>query len=217
MVSVKDVLNKIKSVVRGMMDEVAKLLDSISNGFIEPWHITLVSLVGHVVILFALAEGMFTEAALLIAGFGLMDALDGAVARFQGTASLSGMLLDSTTDRIKEALIFAGLAFWFAENDQSLGALYAVLALGMSVSVSYVKAKGEVALLESADKTNRKKSDVNREFEDGIFGYEVRMFVLIVSLLLSEPMWGVGAVLLGSTLTFMTRFNSIVNRLHDKN
>ncbi len=214
MVSVKDILDKIKSTIRGMMDEVAKLLDFVSNGFIEAWHISMLSLLGHVVILFALTEDMLIEAGILLIGFGLLDALDGAVARHQGTTGFKGMLLDSTTDRIKESLLYAGIAYWFANHGDPLGALYATLALGLSISVSYVKAKGEVALAEANAK--RKKADINREFEDGIFGYEVRMFVLIVAFFTGQLLWGVLVVAIGSMATYLIRFSSILARLNDK-
>ena len=211
----KDIIDKIKSVVRGMMDEVAKLLDFISNGFIEAWHITILSVIGHVVAMLALVDGRLGNAALLIAGFALLDALDGAVARFQKTSSMRGMLLDSTTDRIKETLIYGGLAYYFAEINEPLGSLYAVLALGMSMSVSYVKAKGE-SVLATLPKDKHKKQDLNREFEDGIFGYEVRMFIIVVALAIGEPLWGVLIVLGGATMTYVTRFNSVSERIHDK-
>lgn len=214
MVSVKDLIEKIKSTIRGIMYEVAKLLDALTGGFIRPWHVTLLSLAGHILIMLALAEGLFGNSAILLIGFGLMDALDGAVAKFQGRASLNGMLLDSTTDRLKEMLIFAGLAFYFADSGDPVGALYSVLALGFSFSVSYVRAKGEAAMLEH--KLTRKKSDFNREFEDGIFGYEVRMAILVVALAFGEPLYGVLAVAAGALTTFIRRFGSVSKRLNDQ-
>ena len=213
----KEVIEKVKSAVRGVMYELAKLLDMLTNGFIRPWHVTLVSLLGHVIVLLALTEGLFMEAAVLLAGFGLLDALDGAIARYQGSESPQGMLLDATTDRLKETLVFAGLAYYFVVEAQPIGALYAVLALGMSISVSYVKAKGEVALLQrSLDKNSKAINNINRELEFGIFGYEIRMLVLVVAFALSQPYYGVLVVAGGATLTFLLRFEEIVRRLNGK-
>jgi len=213
----KSAIEKIKTVIRGIMSEVAKLLDMMTNGFIRPWHVSAVSFFGHVVVLLALSEAMFTEAAVLLIGFGLLDALDGAVARHQGSASTRGMLLDSTSDRLKEALIYAGLAYYFATITSPLGALYSALALGLSVSVSYVKAKGEVSLLEQAQAKDKKIKNINREFGAGIFSYEVRMFVLVVALLAHQPLYGVLVVAGGSLLTFAARFHEVATRLDDKN
>jgi phosphatidylglycerophosphate synthase len=211
----KSVIEKVKTVVRGIMYELAKLLDYITNGFIRAWHVTLISLVGHIFVMLAITEGLFVDAAILLIGFGLMDALDGAVAKYQGNASTTGMLLDSTTDRLKEMLIYAGFAYYFATLNDELGALYAVIALGISMSVSYVKSKGEVALLSEAKKT--KKKDINRELESGLFGYEVRMFILVIALFANEPFIGILVVTAGAILTFMTRFHDVVSRLNDKN
>lgn len=198
------------------MFEVAKLLDMISNGFIEAWHVTLVSFVGHIVVLLALVDGRLGNAALLITGFGLLDALDGAVAKLHKTANLKGMLLDSTSDRFKEALVFAGLAYYFSSNGQSVEVLYTVLALGMSFLVSYIRSKGEVALAVRRTQADSMK-DINREIEDGIFGYEVRTFIIIVALAIGQPFWGVVAVLAGATFTALRRFNAILKRLEPKN
>ena len=216
MLPVKTLIEKVKSVVRGIMYEVAKLLDLLTNGFIRAWHITLLSLLGHGVILLALVEADFINAAILLIGFGLMDALDALLARYQGTESLIGMLLDSTTDRLKETLIYAGLAYYFVIVNQPLGALYSLVALGLSISVSYIKAKGEVALLEQAQAGGKRVKNINRQLEVGIFGYEVRMLVLAVSFAVSQPYYGVIAVAAGSLLTLLIRSDEITKRINDK-
>lgn len=205
-------IEKIKAAVRGIMFELAKLLDSITGGYVRAWHITLLSFAGHIFVLLALSQGMLVNAAILLIGFGILDALDGAIAKYQGTSSLTGMLLDSTSDRLKETLVFAGLAYYFASQNELYSVAYSVVALGLSFAVSYVKAKGETAWLEGRTK-KATRNDVNREFEDGIFGYEIRMLVLAVSLVVGLPEIGVIVVASGALLTFMTRFNAIVTRL----
>lgn len=208
----KQFIDKIKAVVRGMMFELAKLLDTLTGGLIRASYISFISLAGHIVILLAITEARFTNAAILLLGFGLMDALDGAIAKYQGRESDFGMLLDATSDRLKEALIYGGLAFYFAEQQDQVGALYAVFALGASFAVSYVKAKGEVALLERKSKTKTSKP-INREFEFGIFGYEIRMFILFIGFLAGEPFIALLIVTAGATLTFVERFMGILNKL----
>lgn len=205
-------IEKIKQAIRGMMFELAKLLDMLTNGFIRAWHVTALSLVGHVFVLLAFTEGLLVDGAILLAGFALLDALDGAIARYQGTESTAGMLLDASTDRLKEMLVFAGLAYYFAVQSEPVGVLYAVLALGFSFAVSYIKAKGEATLMRQTQ-SQKTRANINREFETGIFGYEVRMAVLVVALLASQPLLGCMLVVIGSVLTFMARFNDIVHRL----
>jgi archaetidylinositol phosphate synthase len=65
---------------------------------------------------------------LLISGF--FDIVDGSVARVTKQASKKGAFLDSSFDKISEVVIFAGIA---------LGGL----ALGISILVSYTRARAE--------------------------------------------------------------------------
>jgi CDP-diacylglycerol--glycerol-3-phosphate 3-phosphatidyltransferase len=204
-------IDKIKTFVRGVMFELAKILDQLTNGMIRPNHVTIISLLGHVILMLALIQGRFPEAAILLLGFGLLDSLDGAIAKYQHSESANGMLLDASTDRIKEALIYAGLAYYFAELTDPIGSLYTVLALGASFAVSYVKSKGEVAMLESPSKQTKKS--INREFEFGIFGYEIRMFVLFIGFLAGEPFIAVLLVTAGASLTFIERYITILKSI----
>jgi CDP-diacylglycerol--glycerol-3-phosphate 3-phosphatidyltransferase len=71
---------------------------------------------------------------------GIMDPLDGTVARLTGKASRSGALFDSTMDRYAEFFVFFGFLVFF----RSGWIFYIVmLALMGSLMVSYVKARGE--------------------------------------------------------------------------
>ncbi len=78
----------------------------------------------------------FAAIALLIAG--IFDMLDGSVARASNKISKAGSLSDSTVDRIAEIAIFSGIAF----GGEASPALVAA-ALGASLLVSYLRAKGE--------------------------------------------------------------------------
>lgn len=73
---------------------------------------------------------------LLISGF--FDMIDGSVARATGKTSRKGAFLDSTFDKIAESLIFVGLAAGGLANP-----VWAMLALAMSLLVSYTRARAE--------------------------------------------------------------------------
>ncbi|HOD36924.1 MAG TPA: CDP-alcohol phosphatidyltransferase family protein [Syntrophales bacterium] len=89
-------------------------------------------------ILFALGEIFWGGIVLWLSG--IMDPLDGTVARLTGKASRSGALFDSTMDRYAEFFIFFGFLVYF----RSGWMFYVVmLALMGSLMVSYVKARGE--------------------------------------------------------------------------
>ena len=92
MVPVKSMIEKVKSAVRGIMFEVAKLLDELSNGFIKPNHVTFLSLAGHVFILLAITQEQFVEAAVMLIGFGLLDRIDICIDR-EGVISLQSLKL----------------------------------------------------------------------------------------------------------------------------
>ncbi|CCC80843.1 CDP-alcohol phosphatidyltransferase family protein [Thermoproteus tenax] len=73
---------------------------------------------------------------IFIAAVGILDAIDGAVARAKGTAGRRGALLDSSLDRYADAAILLYFAQW-----APLWVLYA--ALVGTFLISYVRARAE--------------------------------------------------------------------------
>ncbi len=88
----------------------------------------------------AIAVGWMTLGGVLFVASGICDFLDGRVARHQGTAGPRGALLDSVIDRYVEAIVFAGLA-WYYRGTWVLAVVLAATA-GSSL-VPYVRARGE--------------------------------------------------------------------------
>lgn len=79
------------------------------------------------------------------------DVIDGAVARRGGTATVFGSFLDSTLDRVADALLFGGLA-WFFAADATHGSLWmvgvALVALSAVQITSYTRAKADALGVE---------------------------------------------------------------------
>lgn len=73
---------------------------------------------------------------LLISGF--FDVIDGSVARITKQTSKKGAFLDSSFDKISEVVIFAGIAIGNLASP-----FWCLLALGMSLLVSYTRARAE--------------------------------------------------------------------------
>jgi archaetidylinositol phosphate synthase len=73
---------------------------------------------------------------LLISGF--FDIVDGSVARVTKQASKKGAFLDSSFDKISEVVIFAGIALGGLADP-----LWCLVALGISILVSYTRARAE--------------------------------------------------------------------------
>lgn len=78
---------------------------------------------------------------LLISGF--FDIVDGCVARVTKQTSKKGAYLDSVFDKISESIIFIGLAIGGLANP-----VISLIALSISLLVSYTRAKSEVVGVE---------------------------------------------------------------------
>ena len=80
---------------------------------------------------------------------GLLDLVDGSLARRTGKSTPFGSFLDSTLDRMSEGVIFAAIAYRLAiDQDVNLqmrgvNVALVVLALLGSVTVSYTRARAE--------------------------------------------------------------------------
>jgi phosphatidylglycerophosphate synthase/putative flippase GtrA len=88
----------------------------------------------------ATAGGRFALGGWLFIMAGVLDFIDGRVARTTGRSSPSGAALDSVLDRYVESALIAGLA-WYYRHDWVLAAC--LLALTGSLLVPYVRARGE--------------------------------------------------------------------------
>jgi CDP-diacylglycerol---glycerol-3-phosphate 3-phosphatidyltransferase len=87
--------------------------------------------------------GDFLVAVGLIIVGGLMDTLDGHVAKVAGTASGRGAFFDSVSDRVGDSMIFIGLAWYFVRVHDANAALLPIGILALANLVSYERAKAE--------------------------------------------------------------------------
>lgn len=150
-------------------------------------------------------------AAGLLIVFGLFDILDGGLATVQGTASARGMLLDASTDRMKEVLLYSGAAYALVTSAHPKTAVWAVAACGASVCVSYVKAKGEAAVAASSKKIPH--AVLNRMFSDGLVTFDVRVAILVAGLLFDQLYWAVAVIAVAATCTAFQRLSIISKQL----
>jgi CDP-diacylglycerol---glycerol-3-phosphate 3-phosphatidyltransferase len=73
---------------------------------------------------------------------GVSDLLDGAIARGSGQASPRGAFFDSVADRVSDALLLGGCAWWLAGESAHLPVLAFAVA-GFSMVISYERARAE--------------------------------------------------------------------------
>lgn len=90
----------------------------------------------------ALAAGRFALGGWLYIFSGILDVLDGRLARSTGKATASGAALDSILDRYADAAVLVGLS-WFYRDSWVLMA--ALIALVGSSLVPYIRAKAEAS------------------------------------------------------------------------
>jgi CDP-diacylglycerol---glycerol-3-phosphate 3-phosphatidyltransferase len=91
----------------------------------------------------AVALGAFPLAAALVVASGACDVLDGVIARATGTVTRYGALLDSTVDRLADAMPLLGLSVFYSGHGLSLSVSVPVLAILGAFTVSYVRARAE--------------------------------------------------------------------------
>lgn len=105
----------------------------------------------------------------LVAGF--FDMLDGALARVTNRVTRFGGILDSTLDRLSDAVLLLGLLFVFSREQQVAESLLVGVTLLGSLMVSYLRAKIE---------------SMGIECRVGLFTRPERAIILALGLLLSR-------------------------------
>ncbi len=124
---------------------LAPFLDSIASGLskarLTPTVITIVGLVVTIIGAVFIANELYAVGAGVAGAGALLDALDGPLARLQGTASIRGAFIDTMSDRFGEVAIWGGLAFSLQTDGTLL--LLCLLSLALSLLTPYVRAKAE--------------------------------------------------------------------------
>ena len=104
--------------------------------------LTVVGLVFSVVTALLIANGNLRWAVLGLIASGFVDLLDGAVARRSGQASPRGAFFDSVTDRVSDAVVLGGVA-WYLAGESPYLSMLAFAAAALSMLVSYERARAE--------------------------------------------------------------------------
>ncbi len=142
-----------------------------------------------------LGAGIIASGELLLGGavaaFGVaLDALDGPLARHQGTVSDKGAFLDTMSDRFGEIAVWVGLAVVLSDQHRLL--VLCVVGLAFSLLVPYVRSKAELAGLEG---------------QGGWMGRAERMILILTGVMIvgmgvemMEPLLWIFVVLTGFTV-----------------
>lgn len=119
---------------------VSKYLDPICEKInINPNIITLTGLILAIISGYLFYKHQLILACILLLISGLLDMIDGSIARNTNSVTKFGGFLDSTTDRISDAAIIIGIV-----GGGYTSWIVGILAVHASLTVSYVRARSEV-------------------------------------------------------------------------
>jgi CDP-diacylglycerol--glycerol-3-phosphate 3-phosphatidyltransferase len=110
---------------------------------LTPDHLTIVGLVVGAAAAVAVGAGRLRWGLVLVIAAALPDLLDGALAKASNSSSQRGAFFDSTVDRITDALLLGGIAYYFAETEDPRLAVLPFAVSAVSSVISYQRAKAE--------------------------------------------------------------------------
>lgn len=113
----------------------------------------------------------FLAAGVVVLVAGTFDMLDGALARLTNRVSRFGGILDSTLDRLSEAVVLLALLAVYAREQHVAGSLLVGVTLLLSLMVSYIRARIE---------------GMGIECKAGFFTRTERVVVMALGLLLNQ-------------------------------
>ncbi len=126
---------------------VDRAVKPIGNGLrrtgLTPDHLTILGLLVGVGAAVAIGAGHLRLGLVLVILAALPDLLDGALAKASESASPRGAFFDSTVDRITDAVLLGGIAWYFASNEDPHLTLLPFAVAAVSSLISYQRAKAE--------------------------------------------------------------------------
>ena len=158
---------------------------------LTPNRVTFLGLLVSAGCAYLLSRGMFAAGGGVLILAGVMDMVDGALARRGGTASPRGALLDSVIDRVAEATVFLGLLVFYLDPVSATEIVLINLSLVGSFMVSYLRARGE---------------GLGVDCRVGVMTRPERVIALAVGLLLGQVAIALGVIAVLSCLTALHRF-----------
>ncbi|MTD45269.1 CDP-alcohol phosphatidyltransferase family protein [Conexibacter sp. W3-3-2] len=131
---------------RGQRREMTR--NALIESRLTPNAISLTGLALHFVAAAVLWNGHFVAGGIAFIIGSVCDTLDGRYARMSGKGSPFGAFLDSTLDRVEEAIILTVVARYFAQQGDDAAVVGCVVAVAGSLLVSYTRARAEALGVE---------------------------------------------------------------------
>jgi CDP-diacylglycerol--glycerol-3-phosphate 3-phosphatidyltransferase len=139
-----------RAVGRAARVAISAIVRALALTRISPNMLTFLGLVISIVaaLLFGYANAenqqrMFLYAGLVIMGAGLLDMVDGRLARATGQVTQFGAFFDSVLDRYSDVALFFGLLVYYARANRFFYVVLVAIVMVSSVMVSYTRARAE--------------------------------------------------------------------------
>ncbi len=191
--------DRMRVVFKGILDAAGTFFNSLG---IYPNTMTLIGLAGNIVGAVLLALGHMTIGGIVVLVMGLIDTVDGTMARLRGMPSEFGAFVDSVTDRYSELVIFAGLLYYFLQKGDWTAPLGIYLAAGGSLLVSYVRARA---------------ASLGMDTKVGFLSRFERYLVLAPALIFNIPIVGIWIIAVFGNFTALQRIVDVRRQAHEQN
>ena len=191
--------DRARVVFKGILDPIGAFFNQLG---IFPNTMTLLGLAGNVVGAVLIALGHLTVGGIIVLVMGLVDTLDGTMARLRGMPSEFGAFVDSVTDRYSELVIFGGLLYYYLQKEDWISVLAIYMAASGAVLVSYVRARA---------------ASVGMDTKIGFLGRFERYLVLAPTLILRVPMVGVWIIAIFANITAIQRILDVRRQALEQN
>jgi CDP-diacylglycerol--glycerol-3-phosphate 3-phosphatidyltransferase len=131
------------------------------------------------------ANGRLIPGGAVVAVGGLLDLVDGAVAKATGTETPFGAFLDSTTDRLSDGLLFSGLAWYLVHRPPGSAAMLGVVPGRLYPSTGLLLALGVMVLGFLISYTRARAESMGYECNVGVAERGERVFVAAAGIVLN--------------------------------
>jgi CDP-diacylglycerol--glycerol-3-phosphate 3-phosphatidyltransferase len=153
------------SVPRSISQPVAR---AVARTGMTPNQITILGLLASFVSAVLVGYGQFILGAIAMLLGGVLDLIDGALARLTRRATAFGSVFDAVVDRYAEGAILFGLLIWELNHGHTVEAALVFATVAGSFLVSYTRARAEV---------------IRMDVKEGLFTRTERVALLAVALL----------------------------------
>jgi phosphatidylinositol phosphate synthase len=132
---------------------VDKAVKPIGNALrktgLTPDHLTILGLLVGIGAAVAIGSGRLRLGLLLVILAALPDLFDGALAKATDASSQRGAFFDSTVDRVTDAFLLGGIAWYFASTESPYMTVLPFAVMAVSSIISYERAKAESLGIEA--------------------------------------------------------------------